>query len=164
MINGLKKAMKILFVCTGNICRSPTAEAVMRAKLTQAGLADRVLVDSAGISGHNEGKRADARSRETASKRGFDMAELRSRPVTQDDFRACDLILAMDKTHRQALHASAPKDSRAKVQLFLEFAAEYDLEEVPDPYYGGADGFESVLDMIEAGCEGLIAHINAKKI
>lgn len=153
--------MRILFVCLGNICRSPTAEGVFRQRLLDAGLAERVLVDSAGTGGWHVGKAPDARTQLAARRRGFDLSALRGRQVTAEDFQRFDLILAMDESnlaHLQRMHVGA---AGAEVDLFLR---RFDLSptEVPDPYYGGADGFDQVLDLIEQGADGLLAEVRAR--
>ncbi|WP_459703153.1 low molecular weight protein-tyrosine-phosphatase [Stutzerimonas marianensis] len=148
--------MRILFVCMGNICRSPTAEAVVRAKLDEAGLADRILIDSAGTGDWHVGKAPDPRACEAAACRGYDLSALQARQVSPDDFHQFDLILAMDHDNLARLQAQRPGDARAEVDLLLRrYGAEVD--EVPDPYYGGAEGFEYVLRLIEQAADGLLA-------
>lgn len=156
--------MRLLFVCMGNICRSPTAEAVMRAVVAREGLGDVVEIDSAGTGGWHVGDPPDARSTEAAKRRGIVM-EGAARQVTEADFEAYDLLLAADRQNVEALRAVAPDaDAAAKVRLLREFDPEAvaagDLE-VPDPYYGGPDGFEHVLDLVEAACEGLLDEVRA---
>ncbi|HET6507254.1 MAG TPA: low molecular weight protein-tyrosine-phosphatase [Baekduia sp.] len=157
--------MRLLFVCMGNICRSPTAEAVMRAVVAREGLEDEIEIDSAGTGGWHVGDPPDARSTATAAKRGIVMAGA-ARQVTEADFEAYDLLLAADERNLASLRAGAPDDeAAAKVHLLREFdpksVAAGDLE-VPDPYYGGPDGFEHVLDLIQDACEGLLAHLRAE--
>lgn len=137
--------MKILFVCTGNICRSPTAHAVMRHKVRAAGRAD-IVVDSAGTHGYHTGEGADRRAVAAAQARGYAMDDLRARPVTHADFADFDLILCMDAGHKLILERVAPKDAQHKIRMF-------DRRDVGDPYYGGESGFEDVLDQIEAACD-----------
>jgi protein-tyrosine phosphatase len=151
----------VLLVCTGNICRSPTADGVLRQLVREAGLEGRVRVDSAGTHGYHVGEAPDPRAQEHARRRGYDLSALRARQVEPGDFERFDLILAMDRGHLMLLRRLAPPDHRHKLRLFMEFAASWDLAEVPDPYYGGDAGFEQVLDMIEAGSRGVLAELQA---
>jgi protein-tyrosine phosphatase len=153
--------VKLLFVCTGNICRSPAADGVMRKLVERAGLEGRVLVDSAGVSAYHAGEAPDSRTQQSARKRGYDLSDLQARAVVKRDFQEFDLILAMDVEHETALLAACPPDLRQRVRRFLDFAPEAGRQGVPDPYYGGPQGFEDVLDMIEAGCRGLLAHVQS---
>ena len=150
--------MNILVVCTGNICRSPTAEAVLRKKLSDAGLGDEVHVDSAGTHGYHVGQMPDQRSAAVAIARGYDLSKIRSRQFKNDDYENFDVILAMDCGHLQALTSGKPDTARIDVMLYMEFSQNYPGESVPDPYYGGDQGFEQVLDMIEEGADTLINH------
>jgi protein-tyrosine phosphatase len=151
--------VRILFVCLGNICRSPTAEVVFRA-VAQRDAPDLTLeVDSAGTAGYHVGELPDRRTREAAARRGYDMSALRARVVGPNDFDRFDLILAMDRENLRALQRRAPAQARERLRLFLEFAPEAGVTEVPDPYYGGPNGFEDVLDLIEAASRGLIEHL-----
>jgi protein-tyrosine phosphatase len=151
--------MKILFVCLGNICRSPTAEIVFRA-VAQHDAPDLVLeIDSAGTAGYHVGELPDQRTRQAAARRGYDMSALRARVVEVEDFEHFDLILAMDRENLRALERRAPAQARDRLRLFLEFAPDAGVSEVPDPYYGGPNGFEDVLDLIEAASRGLIEHL-----
>ena len=147
---------RVLFVCTGNICRSPTAEGVARYWLHMLGLDGVVTVDSAGIGGSHAGEAPDARSQRVAAQRGYDLSRLRARRLTTDDFARFDLLLAMDKGHRDVMLRKAPPEHRDKVRLLLSFAPELGRREVPDPYYGGASGFDDALDLCEAGVRGLL--------
>lgn len=151
--------MRILFVCLGNICRSPSAEAVMRHIAASEAPELRIEVDSAGTAGYHIGEPPDARSQEAALRRGYDMSRLRARIIEPEDFERFDLILAMDRNNLSVLRKRAPAQSRERVRLFLEFAPDAGAPEVPDPYYGGASGFEEVLDLVEAAARGLIAHL-----
>ena len=153
--------IKVLFVCTGNICRSPTAHGVFRTLVARAGLAGRIAVDSAGTHAYHVGEPPDRRSTEAAGRRGFELGDLRARQVAKADFAAFDLILAMDRGHLGLLLGQCPPERRDALALFLSFAPQTSPLDVPDPYYGGSDGFERVLDMIEAGSAGLLEHIRA---
>jgi protein-tyrosine phosphatase len=154
--------MKILFVCLGNICRSPTAEAVMRAIAAREAPELGIEVDSAGTAGYHVGSAPDARSQEAARRRGYDMTGLRARIVEPGDFERFDLILAMDENNLSVLQRRAPPRVRERIRLFLEFAPDADTRAVPDPYYGGARGFEEVLDLVEAAARGLIRHLRER--
>ena len=144
----------ICFVCMGNICRSPTAEAVFKHKAEQANL--RLTIDSAGTLGVHSREKPDPRSQKAGIARGYSFDGIRARKVTEKDFENFDLILAMDNDNVAALMKVAPEEHKAKVKLFLEFANQHDDTEVPDPYYGGAGGFNYVLDLIEDASNGLI--------
>jgi len=157
-------AVRLLFICTGNICRSPTAEGVFRARAMQAGLEHRVRVDSAGTHGYHIGDAPDPRSCTAALRRGIDLSSLRGRKVTVQDFDRFDLLLAMDRGHLRALQALAPPDKADRAHLFLRFAPRLGLKDVPDPYYGGPEGFEQVLDMIEAASDGLLDHLRQTRL
>ena len=148
---------RILFVCLGNICRSPTAEGVFRHLLEQEAPELQIEVDSAGTAGYHIGDPPDARSQRAALRRGIDLSHLRARQVTPGDFAHFDLILAMDRDNLQRLEAMRPAQSHARVQLFLEYAADAGRLEVPDPYYGDASAFEEVLDLTTSASRGLIA-------
>lgn len=153
--------MRVLFVCLGNICRSPTAEGVFRRLLDQHGLASRVAVDSCGIGPWHVGKSPDLRAREAAARRGVDLSGLRARQLADEDFTRFDYLLAMDHDNLAALHERRPPDCQAHVGLFLAFVGEQ-AREVPDPYFGGDDGFDEVLDLIEAASHGLLEDIQAR--
>jgi protein-tyrosine phosphatase len=156
--------VRICFVCLGNICRSPTAEGVMRLALTRAGLADRVTIESAGTGGWHVGELPDPRTRAAAARRGIELDHL-GRQFRRDDFARFDLVLAMDAANHRALVSIAPDDAaRAKVRLFRSYDPDApEGAEVPDPYYGGGDGFEQVLDICEAACAGLIAELASRR-
>jgi len=147
---------KLLFVCMGNICRSPTAEGVVRAFVQGAGLADRFHLDSAGTHDYHVGEPPDRRTQQAALSRGYDLSSLRARQVCAEDFLSFDRILAMDLRNLSYLRERCPKGQGFKLALFLDYAEGYEGGEVPDPYYGGAMGFEQVLDMAEAAARGLI--------
>ena len=152
----MKKKISILFVCMGNICRSPTAHGVFRKLVREAGLADRVLIDSAGTHAYHVGKPPDERAQETAQRRGSD---LRARAATQRDLERFDYILVMDRDNLNDLMAMCPPRLGSKVRLFMDFAPDMRAREVPDPYYGGPSGFEQVFDMVEAAAAGLLEHV-----
>ena len=144
----------------GNICRSPTAEAVFRARVAEAGLAQHILIDSVGTHDYHIGKPPDTRAQRAASQRGYDMSMLRGRQIEVADFSRFDFVLAMDCDNLGILRRLCPEMERGRLGLFMEYASRRHAEgEVPDPYYGGADGFERVLDMVEDASEGLLRHI-----
>lgn len=151
--------LRILMVCTGNICRSPTAEAVLRHRLLRHGLADRVELDSAGTQAYHIGKSPDERSIAHAAHRGYDLSTLQARKVTDGDFETFDLILAMDNDNVRDLMERCPEELQGRIHRFMDFAPEGLPQTVPDPYYGGAAGFERVLDLIEVTCDALIARL-----
>lgn len=151
------KKYSLLFVCTGNICRSPTADGVMRKLAQDSGL--DIEVDSAGTIGYHVGEEPDTRAQNHARQRGYDLSPLRARQLVKDDFSRFDLVLAMDRSHLAILDRYCPPEHKSKVKLFLEFASQASESEVPDPYYGGSAGFEHVLDLVEDGCRGLLEHI-----
>ncbi|MGH8261194.1 MAG: low molecular weight protein-tyrosine-phosphatase [Steroidobacteraceae bacterium] len=151
--------VNILFVCLGNICRSPTAEAVFRTLAARDAPALALSIESAGTAGYHVGRAPDARAQAAALRRGYDMSGQRARMIERRDFERFDLILAMDRDNWSALHRMAPPAARERVRLFLEYAGEAGIVEVPDPYYGGPNGFEDVLDLIEAASRGLIEHL-----
>lgn len=151
--------IRVLFICMGNICRSPTAEAVFRDYVERAGLSDAIQVDSAGTHDYHIGEAPDARTQRAASQRGYEMGHLRGRQVQADDFSRFDYVLAMDEGNLQILQRLRPQDAASHLGLFLDFARRHREREVPDPYYGGADGFERVLDMVEDAAEGLLQHL-----
>jgi protein-tyrosine phosphatase len=153
------KNYTILMVCTGNICRSPTAEFVLRHKLGQAGLGEQVRVASAGTHDYHVGAPADERSTEHARGRGYDLSRHRAQQVKARDFERYDLILAMDRGHLELLEDDCPPQYRHKLRLFMSFAPDGLPQDVADPYYGSSQGFETVLDHIEAACDGLLGHV-----
>jgi protein-tyrosine phosphatase len=145
--------MNVLFVCTGNICRSPTAAGVFAHLVREAGLQDRISVESAGTHGYHAGHPPDERAQHHAKGRGYDLSALRARQVSPDDFERFDLIVAMDRGHQRLLQQLAPPEYLGKIRMLV---AGHD---VPDPYYGGPEGFERVLDMVEAACFGLLDQV-----
>jgi protein-tyrosine phosphatase len=153
--------MRVLFVCLGNICRSPSAEGVFRQQLLQAGLDGLVEVDSAGTGPWHVGKPADSRASAAALQRGYDLSALRGRQVSRADFERFDLILAMDHSNFADLKALQPANSRAELDLYLR-RYQLDEDEVPDPYYGGADGFEHVLDLLENAGAQLLNEVRGR--
>ena len=156
--------MRILFVCMGNICRSPSAEGVCR-KLVSERLPDATLeIDSAGTHDYHTGSPPDRRSVQAASRRGIDLSGLRARTVTHEDFERFDLILAMDRENLALLEQRAPERHRGRIRLMMDFAPAAGSREVPDPYYGSANGFEEVLDLLEEAAEGLLQSIAEAKV
>ena len=153
--------MHILFVCLGNICRSPTAEAIFRTQVQRAGLAEFVCVDSAGTGAWHQGQPPDPRARQAARQRGYSLDALRARQITQADFDRFDLILAMDQQNGQDIQSIRPSTSRAEVDLYLR---RFGLADgiVPDPYYGGSAGFERVLDLLESAGAALLAEVRRR--
>lgn len=150
------RKIKILFVCMGNICRSPTAEGVFTTLLTTRRLTDAFEVDSAGTHAYHVGDAPDLRAQKAARDRGVELKHIRARKVSQNDFEDFDYILAMDGENHAILSQACPDDHQHKIRLFLEYAPQLKQLEVPDPYYGGAYGFERVLDMVEAAADGFL--------
>ncbi len=148
----------MLFVCTGNICRSPTAEGVFRDLLAKNSLENRVHADSAGTHDYHAGEPPDRRATAHALRRGCDISGLRARQLVRRDFETFDLVLAMDRGHLRFMEQMCAPEQRHKLRLFLDFAGLKNAD-VPDPYYGGAEGFEQVLDMVEAASRGLLDHV-----
>lgn len=147
---------KILFVCLGNICRSSAAEEIMRQKIRKAGVEDSFFVDSAGLISYHQGEMTDPRMRMHAKRRGYDITHL-SRPVKQQDFYDFDLIVGMDASNIDRLHSLCPTvEDESKIVMMTDYCMEKVADHVPDPYYGGASGFENVLDILEDACEGLM--------
>jgi len=147
---------KILFVCLGNICRSPAAEGIMKELIRQKGLTGKMEVDSAGTSGYHLGELPDPRMRSHGSRRGYKFDSV-SRKFTSDDFDEFDIILAMDdNNYRNIIHESPDAGSRDKVHRMVEYSRKFQADHIPDPYYSGADGFEQVLDLLEDACGGLM--------
>lgn len=154
---------RVLFVCLGNICRSPTAEGIFRRALENAGMSEHVSIDSCGVGAWHIGKAPDSRAQSAAKRRGIDLSQLCARQLTAEDFLTFDYVLGMDNDNLQAMRALKPAESNAYVGLFLEFSGTPGAE-VPDPYYGGEQGFEDVLDMIETASQGLIQHLKSDRV
>ena len=151
--------VRVLFVCMGNICRSPTAQGVFAHLVESQGLTSLIQVDSAGTHAYHEGEPPDVRATQAAKKRSIDLGVQRARRVTEDDFLDFDYVLAMDRSNYDNLISLCPPEHQSKLHLFLEFATGLTEDEVPDPYYGGITGFERVLDMIETASQGLLVEI-----
>ena len=151
--------LKILFVCMGNICRSPTADGVMRHKVAARHWQHWIEVDSAGTHAHHEGEAPDRRSQQHARLRGYDLSMLRARQLLSKDFETSDLVLVMDWDNLALAEQLCPAHLRHKLRRLTEFCTRHNSPVVPDPYYGGAQGFEQVLDLVEDACEGLLTHI-----
>ncbi len=158
-MNAKTPTVRVLFVCMGNICRSPTAEGVFRRKVEEAGLDGSIHIDSAGTHAYHVGEPPDPRATEAASRRDIDLRPLRARKATTRDFEHFDYVLAMDRDNLRLLEMLRDGSDSARLHLFLDFARSSNETEVPDPYYGGNQGFERVLDMIEDAAEGLLDHI-----
>jgi protein-tyrosine phosphatase len=156
--------VRVLFVCMGNICRSPTAHGVFEAMVKQEGLDNRIQVDSAGTHSYHIGKQPDSRAQQTARARGLDLSYLRARQARVEDFSSFDYVLAMDEDNYRDLMALCPEGLSHKLNMFLDFAPRLGFREVPDPYYGGADGFDQVFDMVEAASTGLLNDIREKHL
>lgn len=157
-----RKRVKVLFVCMGNICRSPTAHGVFRGLVEREGLADVIEVDSAGTHAYHVGEPPDRRARETANRRGIDLGDLRARQALPEDFEYYDYVLAMDRDNYHGLSAICPAGQERKIGLLMDYAEELRIREVPDPYYGGNRGFEQVFDMVEAAAVGLLEDIRRR--
>jgi protein-tyrosine phosphatase len=150
---------RVLFVCMGNICRSPTAEAVFRDYVERAGLSNEIQIDSAGTHDYHIGETPDSRTQRAARQRGYDLSQLRGRQVEAADFSRFDYLLAMDEGNLAILQRLRPLETSSHLGLFLDFARHHREREVPDPYYGGTEGFERVLDMVEDAAEGFLQHL-----
>lgn len=156
--------VKVLFVCMGNICRSPTAEGVFGKLVNEAGLNDIIEIDSAGTHAYHVGEPPDARAQRHAMNRGIDLSLLRARRARAEDFEYFDYVLAMDEDNFQHLLQICPEQHEDKLQLFLDYAPHLTYKEVPDPYYGGAKGFDNVLDLVEHAAAGLLEHIRTRHL
>lgn len=152
--------IKVLFVCMGNICRSPTADAVFRHQVKAAGLQKYIHVDSAGTHAYHVDEPPDRRAQKAAMKRGYTMQELRARTIELDDFEEFHYILAMDKSNLAVLHDRCPQQFSHKLDLLMRYSSQWDVyQEIADPYFGGSHGFEMVLDLVEDANQGLLKHI-----
>ncbi|WP_322995387.1 low molecular weight protein-tyrosine-phosphatase [Castellaniella sp.] len=155
---------KVLFVCTGNICRSPSAQGVFQHLVDEAGLSDAISVDSAATHQFHVGEAPDARAQTAARKRGYDLSAHVARQIAADDFRDADLILAMDWENLSALQQRCPKIYQHKLMLLMRFSNEYEEATVPDPYYGGPEGFNKVLDYIEDASQGVLELVRKRAL
>ena len=156
--------VSVLFVCLGNICRSPTAEGVFRHLVANEGLADRIRVDSAGMGSWHIGQPPDKRAQGAAWRRGIDLSKQRGRQAKPQDFERFDYVIAMDRANFASLKSICPKGHEGRLHMFLDFAPDVPENEVPDPYYGGPGGFDVVLDMIEAASKGLLEDIRKTQL
>ena len=159
-----KEKVGVLFVCMGNICRSPTAHGVFRKLVADEGLEDRIVIDSAGTHAYHVGQPPDRRAQATATGRNIDLSDLRGRQVEVEDFHRFDYILAMDRENLEILSELCPAGREDCLSLFMDFAPDYGIAEVPDPYYGGEQGFERVFDMVEAASRGLLEEIRRRHL
>lgn len=162
MVMSESRRVRVLFVCMGNICRSPTAQGVFRKLLQEKGLETLIETDSAGTHGYHAGEPPDRRAQETALRRGIDVSDLRARRVAAEDFSRFEYVLAMDQENYHSLSGICPAGAERKLMLFMDFAPHLRTREVPDPYYGGPTGFERVFDMVEAASAGLLADIRRR--
>jgi protein-tyrosine phosphatase len=160
----MKEKVKVLFVCMGNICRSPTAHGVFRQLVREAGLEDRIKVDSAGTHAYHVGNPPDPRAQAAARRRGVELDDLRARQARPQDFLEYDYVLAMDQDNYQGLSAICPRGQERRIGLFLDYAPQLRVREVPDPYYGGPQGFERVFDLVEAAARGLLEDIRRRHL
>ena len=158
----MNKNVNVLFVCMGNICRSPTAEGVFRHLVREAGLEDKIRTDSAGTHAYHVGEQPDHRAQATALNRGIDLSDLRARKVTPVDFEKFEYVLAMDSDNHYLLEQICPSDYEERLKMFLQFAPQVPETDVPDPYYGGTKGFEKVFDMVEQASQGLLQDIKSR--
>jgi protein-tyrosine phosphatase len=161
-----RNRVRVLFVCMGNICRSPTAQGVFRKLVEEAGLLDRIEIDSAGTHAYHVGEPPDRRAQETAMRRGIALSDLRARRVEPEDFERFDYLLVMDQDNYHHMSALCPEGCgmERRLMLLMDFAPDMRMREVPDPYYGGAGGFETVFDMVEAATEGLLEDIRRRHL
>ncbi len=155
--------IKVLFVCMGNICRSPTAEAVLRHAAEQVGLGEQIFIDSAGTHAYHIDQAPDRRAQQAAKRRGYDLSCLRGRQVCAQDFREFDYILAMDSENLALLEERCPREFAHKLRLYMSYARRHRSDAVPDPYYGGSQGFEQVLDMVEDAAAGFLDAIKVSR-
>lgn len=162
LVTCMDKQVSVLFVCLGNICRSPTSEGVFRSVVESQALDFEIEVDSAGTAGYHIGQPPDSRAIDAAAKRGVGISNLRARRLNRLDYEKFDYIIGMDLSNYQDLVSMSPVDYKGQVRLFMDFASDWADREIPDPYYGGHDGFERVLDMIESASLGLIEDIRKR--
>ena len=155
-------AVGVLFICSGNICRSPMAAGLLRALASEAGVADRLRIDSAGTHGFHRGEMPDPRAQRVMATHGIDIARQRARPVAPRDFDRFDHVLAMTREQVGQLHAMCPPERRSRIALLLDHAPQQLARDVPDPYYGPPEGFERAFALIEAGCRGLLARLSVQ--
>jgi protein-tyrosine phosphatase len=160
----MKNKVKVLFVCMGNICRSPTAEGVFRDIVSQQNLHQQIESDSAGTHAYHVGDPPDRRAQQTAEGRGLDISDLRARKVIAEDFEIFDYVLAMDRDNYSLLADICPHGLEDRLNLFLDYAPQLSETNVPDPYYGGAKGFEYVFDLVEEASKGLLEDIRNKHL
>lgn len=153
---------RVLFVCLGNICRSPSAQGIFEHLLEEAGLSDQVQVDSAGTHAYHQGEPPDQRAQMEAARRGIDLSQQRARAITEADFERFDYILAMDGSNLSVLESRCAAPYRDRLHRLLDFADGADSRDVPDPYFGGPDGFGRVLDLVESGARGFLAHLQSR--
>lgn len=158
----MSQQIKVLFVCMGNICRSPTAEGVFKGLVEKAGLTDKISSDSAGTHDYHIGEPPDPRAQCAAQSRGYDLSSLCARQVSRRDFSEFDYVLAMDEANLRQLKRLCPPEHADKLKLFMEFAGDVATREVPDPYYGGSQGFERVIDLVEQASKGLLEHLRGR--
>jgi len=156
--------VRVLFVCLGNICRSPSAEGVFRDLVHKANLQDQIEIDSAGTGAWHIGNPPDRRAQKVAKERGIDIRDLKARQVHQHDFEAFDVIVAMDNSNREDLMSDCPAPFSHKISMLLDHAIDQQGEDVPDPYYGGEDGFHLMFDLIERGAQGLLDHLTRNNL
>jgi len=156
--------INVLFVCLGNICRSPTADAVFKQRVDAAGLAEKIQVDSAGTAAFHLGKQPDPRAIAAAEHRGYDLTPLVARQIAASDYDTCDYILAMDRMNLSNIQAMAPANGDCHIELFLKYGKQKQYAQVPDPYYEGPEGFELVLDLVEGAADGLLQHIQDTRL
>jgi len=155
----MNNKVKVVFICMGNICRSPTAEGVFRHVVKQRNLLDKIEIDSAGTHAYHIGESPESRSQSTALSRGINLSAQRARKARVDDFDRFDYIIAMDRSNYEDLKHLGHEADLTKLHLFMDFASDWDNTEVPDPYYGGVNGFEQVFDMVQSASEGLLEYI-----
>lgn len=156
--------IRVLFCCMGNICRSPTAQGVFTKLVIEEGLSDRIEIDSAGTHAYHVGEPPDPRARETARRRGIDLSRQRARRAVAEDFEQFDYVLAMDEDNHRALSALCPPGFEERLRLFMDYAPHLERREVPDPYYGGTNGFDAVFDMVDEAARGLLEAIRRERL